>query len=46
MTIHLTRAAKNPWIKFEPDWNFDLESAVSNVSAIIQVLLEVYMAKC
>ena len=29
---HLTRAATNPWIRFEPD--VDLESAVFIVSAI------------
>ena len=40
--IHLTGAATNPWIRFEQDRNFDLESAVSNVSALI--LFEVYKA--
>ena len=30
--IHLTGAATNPWIRFEPD--VDLESAVFIVSAI------------
>ena len=30
--IHLTGAATNPWIKFEPD--FDSDSDVFNVSAI------------
>ena len=30
--IHLSEAATNPWIRFEPD--FDQETAVFNVSAI------------
>ena len=37
MLIHLTGAATNPGIRFEPD--FDLESAVFNVSAIHNVFL-------
>ena len=37
MLIDLTGVATNPWVRFEPD--FDLESAVFNVSAIPYVLL-------